>query len=486
MSIVIVGLGPGPQGMLTGQAIEALRGCQACYVQTAQHPAARQVDSLGIKFEAMDELYRSAKDFDALNEAVAQKLVDQGAGARVAFAVTGEASQGQSAVGAVLRRAGERGVKTTVIPGVGMAAAAMAAAGVCCDGGVETHYGRVEPLRADCNKAQVVCEVDSQLKAGEVKIDLMELYPETWQVALVRADEGALYPAWCALYELDRQRGFDATSCVVVPPLPFGQRTRYLYADLQEIVRILRAPDGCPWDREQTHFSLKSAMLEEACEAIAAVDEGDSEHLCEELGDVLLQAAMHAEIAQEEMVFSSIDMVSGICEKLIRRHPHVFGSVTVSGTGEVLKNWEAIKSTEKGHEPKEGLLCGVGDGLPALMRAQKLQKKAKSVGFDWEKAAPAVEKVQEESQELLQALSEGAERTEEEAGDLLFSAVNAVRLCGVHAETALMGACEKFVRRFGAMERLAGQSGGVLAGKTLAELDALWEQAKSRERQEKA
>lgn len=486
MSIVIVGLGPGPKGMLTRQAEEALKNSQMCYVQTAQHPAARQVEQLGIAFEAMDEMYRAAEDFDALNESMAKTLVEKGAGARVAFAVTGEASQGQSAVNAVLRRAKEHAVETTVIPGVGMAAAAMAAAGACGDGGVQTQYGRMEPLRTDCNKTQVICEVDSRLKASEVKVDLMELYPEDWQVALVRADETALYPTWCALYELDRQHGFDATSCLVVPPLPFEQRTRYLYADLQDIVRLLRAPDGCPWDREQTHFSLKSALLEEACEAIAAVDEGDSEHLCEELGDVLLQTAMHAEIAQEEMVFSSIDMVSGICEKLIRRHPHVFGSVTVSGTGEVLKNWEEIKSTEKGHEPKEGLLSGVGDGLPALMRAQKLQKKAGSVGFDWNEAAPAVEKVQEESQELLQALGQGAARTEEEAGDLLFSAVNAVRLCGVHAETALMGACEKFIRRFSAMERLASQSGDTLAGKTLAELDALWEQVKSRERQEKA
>ena len=287
---------------------------------------------------------------------------------------------------------------------------------------------------------------------------------------------------WCALYEMDRH-SFDATSCVVVPPLSFEKRTRYVYADLQRIVNILRAPDGCPWDAEQTHFSLKSAMLEEACEAIAAVDEGDTEHLCEELGDVMLQTAMHAEIAQEQMEFTAIDMISGICQKLIRRHPHVFGEVTVSGTGEVLQNWEEIKKTERGHEPARYLLDGVGEGMPALIRAQKLQKKAKTVGFDWQTAAPAIQKVQEECQELIGAQEEGELRTEEEAGDLLFAAVNAVRLSGVHAETALMSACEKFARRFTQMEKLAEETGQKLQGKTLEELDLLWEKVKRQERQ---
>ena len=227
-------------------------------------------------------------------------------------------------------------------------------------------------------------------------------------------------------------------------------------------------------------------MLEEACEAIAAVDEGDMEHLCEELGDVLLQVAMNAEIAQEQMEFTPVDVCSGICEKLIRRHPHVFGSVTVSGTGEVLKNWEEIKKTEKGHEQEGSLLKGVGDGLPALMRAQKIQKKARSIGFDWQAPEPAAEKVQEELLELMEAMKQGPVRTEEEAGDLLFAAVNVVRLCGVHAETALMAACEKFTRRFQAMEAAAEQAGMTLEGQPLEALDRLWDEAKRLERQERA
>ena len=186
------------------------------------------------------------------------------------------------------------------------------------------------------------------------------------------------------------------------------------------------------------------------------------------------------------MEFTPVDICSGICEKLIRRHPHVFGSVTVSGTGEVLKNWEEIKKTEKGHTQEDSLLKGVGDGLPALMRAQKIQKKAKSIGFDWQAPEPAAGKVKEELAELLEALHEGPVRTEEEAGDLLFAAVNVVRLCGVHAETALMAACEKFIRRFRAMEQAAVRSGITLSSQTLETLDGLWEETKRLEKQEKA
>lgn len=482
MPICIVGLGPGPKGYLTKQAEQALLNADCCYVQTAQHPAVESVKELGVEYQSLDALYEQAEDFDGLNKTMAEKVLEQANKKRVLFAVTGEASQGQSAVKAVVNLAEEKKMTVKILPGIGVAAAAMAEAGLCSENGIQTQYGAVDLLRVDCDKAQVICDLDDTMKASEAKIALMELYPEDWQVAIVKADAEKMSHVWCALYEMDRH-SYDATSCVVVPALSFEKRTRYVYADLQRIVNILRAPDGCPWDAEQTHFSLKSAMLEEACEAIAAVDEGDTEHLCEELGDVLLQTAMHAEIAQEQMEFTAIDMISGICQKLIRRHPHVFGEVTVSGTGEVLQNWEEIKKTERGHEPTRYLLDGVGEGMPALIRAQKLQKKAKTVGFDWQTAAPAIQKVQEECQELIGAQEEGELRTEEEAGDLLFAAVNAVRLSGVHAETALMSACEKFVRRFTQMEKLAEETGQKLQGKTLEELDLLWEKVKRQERQ---
>lgn len=486
MAILIVGLGPGPKGYITGQAIQALESAEVCYVQTALHPSVEIIKQAGIDFLSLDEEYQKAQDFDALNQAVAEKIVEAGREKRIVFAVTGEASQGQSAVKAVWEKAAALGIEARILPGLGTAAAAMAAAGVPCEQGIQTQYETLELLRMDCGKCQVICDLDQVVKASQYKVDLMELYPEDWQVALVWADAEQMHHCWCALYELDRQAHFDETSCLVVPPLPFEKRKRYVYADLQKITGILRAPNGCPWDAEQTHFSLKSAMLEEACEAIAAVDEGDMEHLCEELGDVLLQVAMNAEIAQEQMEFTPVDICSGICEKLIRRHPHVFGSVTVSGTGEVLKNWEEIKKTEKGHTEGDSLLKGVGDGLPALMRAQKIQKKAGSIGFDWQTPEQAAAKVKEELTEALEALTEGPARTEEEAGDLLFAAVNVVRLCGVHAETALMTACEKFIRRFQAMERAAEQSGMTLAGQTLEALDRLWDEAKRLEKQEKA
>ena len=485
MSISIVGLGPGPVGYVTDQTRQAILQADLCYVQTELHPSIAILKQEQIHYISFDEMYQNAQDFDALNESMAEKLVTQGRNQRIVFAVAGEASQGQSAVKTVWDRAQKEKVAIAILPGIGTALAAMAQAGVPSQEGIQTHYDALDILRIDCDKCQVICDVDQAYKASQYKIDLMELYPEDWQVAIVWADEKQMHHEWCALYQVDHRLKWDATSCLVVPPLPFEERKRYTYADLQKITTILRAPGGCPWDAEQTHFSLKSAMLEEACEAIAAVDEGDVDHLCEELGDVLLQVAMNAEIAQENMDFGCLDVSSGICEKLIRRHPHVFGEVTVQNTDEVLKNWEEIKKTEKGHAPSESLLKGVGDGLPALMRAQKIQKKARSIGFDWQSVQPAMEKVEEELKELMMARNEGEVRTEEEAGDLLFAAVNVVRLCGVHAETALMAACEKFVRRVTAMEQLAAQKEESLQGKTLEELDALWDQAKSLEKPER-
>ena len=257
----------------------------------------------------------------------------------------------------------------------------------------------------------------------------------------------------------------------------FQYKDSYGVKDLEEIVRLLRAPGGCPWDAEQTHQSIRRNMLEEAYEAVEAIDQDDPEHLKEELGDVLLQVVFHALMEQEAGRFDLDAVADGICKKLIFRHPHVFGEVSVSGTGEVLSNWEELKRKEKGQATNTDALEAVARSLPALWRAEKVQKKAKKAGFDWPDVSGALDKLSEELEELKTAVAEGT-NVEEELGDLLFSAVNVSRFVKVDTEEALNGATDKFIGRFRKVEEEAARQGRALEGMSLAELDKLWEHAK--------
>lgn len=249
---------------------------------------------------------------------------------------------------------------------------------------------------------------------------------------------------------------------------------------LRAIVACLRAPEGCPWDREQTHASLRSGLLEEACEVVEAINNADDANLREELGDLLLQSVFHAQIAAEEGRFDFDHVAREISEKLIRRHPHVFGEDSCADSEAVLRRWDEIKRAEKGAAAGSAL-DGVSGGLPALLRAQKVQKKAAKAGFDWEDAVPVFEKIREELAELEAGIASGCPRhIEEEAGDLLFSVVNLARKLKLDAETALHGATAKFTARFHAIEALARERGLTLEKLTLTELDALWDEVKAR------
>lgn len=259
----------------------------------------------------------------------------------------------------------------------------------------------------------------------------------------------------------------------------FQEKDKYGMDDLLTIMRILRSPEGCPWDREQTHESIRTDFLEETHEALEAINNRDAAALEEELGDVLLQVVFHARIEEEKGVFSFDDVVDGICKKLVIRHPHVFGQTTVDSAGQVLQNWDAIKRKTKGGKSQADLLRSVPRTLPALMRAAKVQNRAKRVGFDWPDVSGAIEALDSEAAELKEAIAQGdAAHVEEELGDLLFSAVNVSRFLKTDAEQALTGATEKFIRRFAEVERLAEEEGLDMSASSLEKLDELWNRAK--------
>lgn len=261
----------------------------------------------------------------------------------------------------------------------------------------------------------------------------------------------------------------------------FKFKDKYDFNDLVDIVRILREPGGCPWDMEQTHKSIRENFLEETYEVIEAIDTDNKELMQEELGDVLLQVILHSDMARTDGWFNINDVADGICQKLIIRHPHVFGDVSVASTDDVLKNWDTIKRQTKKQSNQSEAMAAIPAFYPALMKAQKVQEKAKKAGFDWREADGAFDKIAEESKELKKALEAGVQADiEDELGDLLFSVVNTARFCNCEAETALDKATKKFMKRFTITEALANEKGIDMKTASIEALDELWDEAKKK------
>ncbi len=452
---------------VTRAAWDAVLSARTLYLQTTLHPSAAPVLREGLAFVSMDDLYEQAENFDLLHAAIAARLVS---GTSCVYAVMGGGCYLQ--LPAIRQAADKAGFSVRVLPGVSYAAAAfpdVQQAAVFTAGAL----GRPDP-----DRALLIEELDHRIVAGGCKLALLEHYPASHPIVLATLQKDGRYRRrTIALWELDQQRTYGAASVLYVKEAPFDVRDRYDYTDLCRVIARLRAPGGCPWDREQTHDSLKKPLIEECYELVDAIDGGDDGHLIEELGDVWMQVVMHAAIAAEQGRFTEHDVADAIVKKLVYRHPHIFGDVTVSDSAEVLKNWDALKRKEKHQSSETEVLKSVPRAFPALMRAQKVQKKAAKIGFDFATPGAAFDKIREETRELSSAMSAG-DGVEREAGDLLFSVVNVIRLLGLDAEACMQQAADKFIGRFGEMERLAREDGNELAALSLAQQDEYWEKAK--------
>lgn len=256
-------------------------------------------------------------------------------------------------------------------------------------------------------------------------------------------------------------------------------KDRYSFSDLLDIMKLLRSENGCPWDREQTHQSLKKYLIEETYEVLEALDLNNKDKISEELGDLLLQIVFHSEIGEEEGTFDINDVITGVCRKMILRHTHIFGDAKADTPEEVVNNWEAIKKKEKGMENHTAVLKDVPSNLPALMRSYKVQQKAAQVGFDWDHVDDAFSKVEEEIKELKDVYkSKNVEKITDELGDALFALVNVARFLKIQPELALTGTINKFINRFEYIEQQSLKAGKNLEEMTLAEMDELWNEAK--------
>ncbi|MGH2523543.1 MAG: nucleoside triphosphate pyrophosphohydrolase, partial [Anaerolineales bacterium] len=377
-------------------------------------------------------------------------------------------------------RAGERGLSVRLIAGLSFVEPVLQALGVdvlpnlqladALDLAARHH----PPFHPDA--PTLVAQLYSASIAGDVKLTLMNQYPDDHAVALVHAvgtpqEQIERLP----LFELDRSPHIAHLTTLFVPPLPQASA----FETFQETIAHLRAPDGCPWDREQTHQTLRRNLLEEAYEVLAALDADDPDAMREEFGDLLLQIVLHAQIALEDGEFSMAEVIAGIQAKIIRRHPHVFGDLKVSGVSEVLENWEKLKAAERGHvaRPDQLALGTAPPGLPALTQAETYQRRAARVGFDWPDVSGVKAKVHEELAEV-ESARDAAER-EDEVGDLLFAVVNLARWLDVDPEAALRRANTKFSERFAKVEAAARALGKEMAAMSLDELDQLWEAAKA-------
>ena len=475
-------------GTISGASIEAIKAADKLYVQTAKHFCAEIVSRLRSDAAGMDDLYDECSDFDELNERLADRLTSGGS---CSYAVLNRGIN--SALMSKLRQyAIDRGFSFSIIPSQGYAEAALSA---CLNQGFdvdECEYSIRSAMSLsvnDTNNELIVEEIDSLLMAGDVKLKLLELYPDEHEVFLCTLNPCCGYIAenlpLCRLDFPENAPKFDAATVLVVPKCSLTQRTRHGMDGLMEVMHRLRAPGGCPWDAEQTHSSLRSSLIEESYEVLDAIDREDATALEEELGDLLLQVVFHAIIEEERREFNMIDVVSGIVNKLIYRHPHVFGEVKVNSADDVLVNWEALKKKEKHQDTVADTMRSVPAAFPALMRSGKIQKKAANVGFDFDNAAMALPKVHEEADEVLAAINSGdKENLAEEIGDLLFACVNVARLVKVDPELALSAATDKFMKRFISMEALILSEGKRLEGMSLTEMDSYWDRIKLSEKQD--
>ena len=472
--ITIVGLGPGDPKQLTLEAHQILREAGEVYLRTCHHPTVASLPS-GPSLHFFDHLYEEKETFAEVYDEIARQVLELGRRPKgVVYAVPGHPLVGEASVQRILALARQQGIDVRVVEGLSFIESVLTGLGLDALAGLQiADATELAALHHPClnpDLPALIAQLYDQQLASDVKLTLMNLYPDEHPVTLVRGASTAQAQALTMpLYELDRQPDVDHLTSLYVPPLP---RPSSLEA-FQDTIARLRAPGGCPWDREQTHQSLRSHLLEETHETLAALDADDTDALREELGDLLLQIVLQAQIAVEAGEFSLAQVIEGVDAKIKHRHPHVFGDVVVADAAEVMHNWEEIKREEKG---EHSLLGGVSSALPALARAQAIQKRVARVGFDWPDAEGVVAKIAEEAAELREA--QGDEELEEELGDVLFSVVNLARWLDIDAESALRGACGQFTQRFSGMEDLCRERGLNLSELSLAEQDELWEEVK--------
>lgn len=484
-TITIIGLGAGDFDQLQMGVYKKLKAAKKLFVRTVDHPVLHELAAEGLQFKSFDAVYEKHGTFQPVYEEIAEKLIEEAINEDVMYAVPGHPLVAEQTVQLLI------------------AAQAVGKVQVVIEGGqsfLDPIFGalKIDPIEGfqlldgtdfsmhDLNMRQhiLIAQVYDTFSASEVKLTLMEKYDDEYPVTVVTAAGSSQEKITTVpLYELDQCVEVNNLTTVYVPPVKAQEEALRDWTTFRQIIATLRGPEGCPWDQKQTHESLKKYLLEEAHEYLAAVDAEDDFAMIEELGDVLLQVFLNAQIGEDLGYFTLEDVLASISEKMIRRHPHVFSDVSVEDADEVVANWEAIKAEEKGMQDQP-LLNEEYRASSSLQTAYNYQKRAAKVGFDWPDVEGAWDKFTEEWQEFKEEMTNGSNASRlDELGDVLFTIVNLARFYKLSPEEAMLHANEKFARRFGYVEKKVKESGKPFSAYTLEQLDAFWEEAKKIERE---
>ncbi len=484
--ITLLGLGPGDPGLLTREAWDWLLGIDELYLRTIYHPTVEDLPG-HLKLISFDDFYETQERFEDVYKTIIDQVITLGeAPGGITYAVPGHPFVAEATCPEIYRRAIEEGIPVRVIDGLSFLEPTFRALGldpipdlVCGDA---MRIAAAQTPQFPPSSPALIAQIYSRMVASDVKLSLMNVYPDDHPVRLVHgAGTKEELVEDLQLFEVDLSEHLGLLSSLFVPPLsPYAS-----FESFQEIVATLRAPDGCPWDREQTHESLRPYLLEEAYEALDALDRNDMTDLQEELGDLLLQIVLHAQIATEDRDFNIHHVLDGIGKKLVRRHPHVFADVDVGGVSGVLRNWEQIKAEERkenGDTGKKGLLDGVPQVLPALLQAEEIIERAGRVGFDVLLKIGDIERLRTYVDSFNKADRHERRKLLE---DILLGVSALAYQSDLDAESILREALANFRTRFGLMETYVLQTGEALMNISDEKKKALWQKAGDAMRTEK-
>ena len=467
MKLSVVGLGF-EKDHLTLQGLEEIKSADVVVLKTALTKTALSLTDRQIDFVSCDSLYDEAQDFSALDQNIFDFLKKQKG--KVVFCVNGSGADD----GTVIFLQDKCQFK--IFPGVAQSQKALSV----CPQSKFQYFSATELIDSDTlstNVPLVVTEIDDKYLASALKEKLSKFFDDEEDVVLCNGCRVKNI----ALYEIDQQRSYDERTSLLIKTKPLTQKKSFEVADIKAILRILRGENGCPWDKVQTHESLRANVLEEAYELVDAIDSGDIDNMIEEAGDNILQPYFHISLAEEDGEFDEKEVVASLCKKLIFRHSHVFGLDKALSSEDALSVWEKNKAIEKGTNSVTDSMHKVAKGLPSLTRASKVQKRASKNGFDWNETDGLFDKLFEEAEELKQAVAnKDNDEIEKEAGDLLFQAVNICRYLGMDAETTLNKAVTKFVNRFEYMENKVLAQYDSFADAPNDVMESFWNEAKQK------
>ncbi|MFD2628050.1 bifunctional methyltransferase/pyrophosphohydrolase YabN [Oceanobacillus kapialis] len=478
--INVIGLGGGDIDQLQlGLYRKLLQEKQTIFTRTMDHPVIPTLQEEGVTFESFDHLYEAEDGFREVYQNIVTQLLEHAKDRSILYTVPGHPMLAEKTVQLLLE---QEEVEVTILGGQSYLDDLFTALQIDPIEGFQ-FVDATSFLRKDLNYQQhlIFCQVYDRFVASDVKLSLLEDLPADYMVTIVEAAGSETeHIRQVPLEELDHVMEISNLTSVYVPPAPEAL-LNHTFTRLREVIAILRSPEGCPWDRKQTHESLRQYAIEEVYELIDAIDNQDDENMIEELGDIMLQVMLHSQIGEDDGYFTIDDVIRAVTDKMIHRHPHVFADLHVDSVEEVTKNWEELKKEEKPGE-RTSVLDGVPKQLPSLAKAVKLQKKAAKTGFDWDDVKDIWTKLTEEVDEVKEAISIGnQEEIEKEFGDVLFVIANLSRYYKVNPEVALNRTNQKFTSRFSYIEEQLIKNQKDIHHVTLKEMDELWDQAKERE-----